>query len=173
MAIELEEFSLRHIISQFREFNSATKRNYENLAPYFWWARANNFQRFKFIFCATMVEKMARVLHDLPYNKKFIIRANGEFAGIVGLDLISTGAISSELWIFIDSAHAHKHIASNALKQIEDFARTKSVQSIRANTSPKNTNSKHLLAKNDYEPTYTDSNSILWYKLLNAKIIEK
>lgn len=173
MAIELEDFSLRRIIPQFREFNSATKNNQERLAPYFWWSRTSNYERFKFILSGVVVEKLARLLRDLPYNKKFIIRENGKFVGIIGLDFVSTGAISSEIWMFLDSAYTHKNLASDALKQIENYARKKSVQSIRATTSPKNQSSKRLLAKNDYEPTYTDQDSILWYKLLHTKVIEK
>ena len=161
MSVEIEEFSLRNIIPQFREFNSAVRENRARLTPYFWWADINSIDRFRFIFSGVLTEKLTRIMRDLPYNKKFIIRANGEFAGIIGLDDAARNAPRAELWIFVTREHAGAHIASSAIKLIEEYAAKKSIQNIYAKTDEQNWNSRHMLAANNYE---------LKQKLLKNKI---
>ena len=77
MDVHLESFSLRNIGKQFREFNSAIKKNHARLSPYFWWVCKSDFVRFNFILSGLVMEKISHVMHDLPYNKKFIKRTAG------------------------------------------------------------------------------------------------
>lgn len=86
MDVHLESFSLRHIGKQFREFNLSVKANRARLSSYFWWARTNDLGRFHFILSGLVMEKISHIMHDLPYNKKFIMRCNGNFVGVIGLD---------------------------------------------------------------------------------------
>ena len=179
MSIELEEFSLRHFIPQFREVNSATRANRKRLAPWFWWACANTATRFRFILFGVLVEKLANIAHDLRYNKKFIIRNNGEFAGMVGLDDVAQNAPRAELWIFVTENYVGAHVASNAIKLIEEYATKKSVQNIYARVDQKNQNSKNMLAANDYILEQTKLNfwrnewETHWNKSLTNKSVEK
>ena len=151
MSVELEEFSLRHFIPQFREFNSVTRANRKRLEPWFWWADINSLDRFRFLLSGLLVEKIARIAHDLPYNKKFIIRNNGEFAGMIGLDDVAQNAPRTELWIFVTREKTGAHIASNAIKLIEKYASTKSVDEIYARVEYGNWPSRGMLQKNDYK----------------------
>ena len=179
MDVELEEFSLRHLIPQMREFNKTVANNTQWLGPWFWWAGKNDYARFKFIFNALVIEKIAKVFHELPYNKKFIVRHNGEFAGMVGLDNMCPNAPRAELWYFIDYGHTSQHIASRAVKQVEKFAQEKSVKQIYARTSPKNKNSANLLSANKYNVYFSKMNldggvyQLLWEKGLINKTVEK
>ncbi|MBR4625128.1 MAG: GNAT family N-acetyltransferase, partial [Alphaproteobacteria bacterium] len=153
--------------------------NRARLEPWFWWAGKNNYTRFKFIFNALVIEKIAKVFHELPYNKKFIVRHNGEFAGMVGLDNMCPNAPRAELWYFIDYEHTGQHIASRAVKQVEKFAQEKSVKQIYARTSPKNKNSAKLLSANKYRVYFFKTNldggvyQLLWKKGLINKTVEK
>lgn len=172
MNIELEDFSLCHIGRQFREFDSAVHDNRTRLTPYFWWAGENKITQFKFIFYTIVAEKMSRILSDLPYNKKFIIRNNGKFAGIIGLDNVSQCSPRTELWIFVTRESAGQQIASNAIKLAEKYAQEKHINKIYARTKVKNTASQRMLAANGYDRTYSDTDSpseIMWHKLLNNK----
>lgn len=151
MNVELEPFSLRHIIPQFREFNSAARDNYARLAPYFWWAHTGVISRFKLILSGIIAEKMSHIMHDLPYNKRFIIRTDGKFAGTCGLDGVSMDAPRAEFWIFLTPESQGHSIASNALGQIEEFARTKSIGEIYARTAQKNLPPQIMLKNNHYK----------------------
>ena len=180
MDVSLEEFSFRHICSQLREFNTVTKNNRAQIGPHFWWANANDLTRFRFIMSSLLAEKLSHRLSDFPYHKRFIIRHNGEFAGVIGLDFMSVDAPRSEVWIFVDSKHMGQHVASTAVKKVEDFARQKSIHSIRACIANTNQRSKNLFCANNYEPSYTDSSRfynqntmVWWYKALPTKVIEK
>ena len=179
MIVEIEEFSLRNIIPQFREFNRAVKNNRARLEPYFWWPDVGAVSRLRFIMSGILAEKFTRIFHDLPYNKKFIIRANGKFAGAVGLDNVAPNAYRSELWIFVTQDYAGKHIASNAVKLIEKFATDKSVKNIYAMVDQKNLNSQHMLAANDYKfeqkilNLWRNSWEMRWNKQIVTKSIEK
>ena len=173
MSITLEDFSLRKIIPQFREFNSAARENRERLEPYFWWASASKYVQFKFILVALLIEKFAKHFCDLPHNKKFIIRENGEFAGIIGLDGLSQCAPRTEIWIFVTREYAGKHIASYALKLAEEYARNKRVNKIYARTKQTNIHAKQLFVSNGYDVSYGyetwGCNEIFWYKFLQDK----
>jgi len=179
MDIQIEDFSLRRFRKQFCEFNSAVRDNRAHLIPYFWWARENGFVRFKFILSGILAEYIARVSHELPYNKKFIIRSDGKFAGIIGLDDVAQNAPRAEVWCFVTDESKRRHIASTALKWVENFARMKSIDKIYARTSRDNRQSQYLLCRNGYNHYYpTDDNrkyrnQLMWYKYLNDKIIEK
>ncbi|MBO4480552.1 MAG: GNAT family N-acetyltransferase [Alphaproteobacteria bacterium] len=179
MTVKLEDFSLRHFIPQFREFNTETKDNRERLIPYFWWARATDFARFRFILSGLIMEKLSRIMRDLPYNKKFIIRKNDAFAGIIGIDDVSQNATRAEIWYFVTQQNEGHRIMPDALRQIEYFAQTKSIASIYARTARNNKKSQHMLARNGYEHYYPikrgkeDYNKLMWYKSLNDKVIEK
>ena len=179
MQIELEEFSLRHIMPQFREFNSAVRENRARLEPYFWWADTNSLDRFSFIFSSVLAEKLTRIAHNLPYHKKFIIRCDGKFAGLVGLDDAAQNAPRAELWIFVTREHAGAHVASNAIKLIEKYATKKSIQNIYARTDEQNWNSRNMLAANNYEMKQTVLNfwrnvtELRWNKTITTKTVEK
>lgn len=179
MIVEIEEFSLRNIIPQFREFNSAVRENCARLAPYFWWADINPIDKFRFILSGVLTEKLTRIMRDLPYNKKFIIRCDGEFAGIIGLDDAAQNADRAELWIFVTAKHAGAHVASNAIKLIEEYAAKKSIQNIYARTDEQNWNSRHMLRANDYELQQKKLNfwrnvvELRWNKTITTKNIEK
>lgn len=173
MSITLEDFSLRKIVLQFCEFNSAVRNNRDRLTAYFWWASAGKYTQFKFILVALLIEKFAKHFCDLPHNKKFIIRENGEFAGIIGLDGLSMDAPRTEIWIFVTREYAGKHIASHALKLAEEYARNKRVNKIYARTKQTNIPAKQLFASNGYDVSYGceawGRNEICWYKFLQDK----
>lgn len=175
MSVELEEFSLRHFIPQFREFNSVTKENRTRLEPYFWWARATAITHIVFIMSGILAEKLSQIAHDLPYNKKFIIRQDGKFAGVVGLDDTTQNAPRTELWIFVTREKTGAHIASNAIKLIEEYASTKSVDEIYARVEYGNWPSRGMLQKNDYKIYKTRLNrwrgvvEQFWHKKLSDK----
>ena len=179
MSIELEEFSLRHFIPQFREVNSATSANRKRLEPWFWWADINSLNRFRFLLSGLLMEKIARIAHDLRYNKKFIIRNNGEFAGMIGLDDVAQNALRAELWIFVTENYLGAHVASNAIKLIEEYATKKSIKNIYARVDQKNQNSKNMLAANNYILEQTKLNfwrkvwETHWNKSLTNKSVEK
>ncbi|MBQ6736103.1 MAG: GNAT family N-acetyltransferase [Alphaproteobacteria bacterium] len=179
MIVEIEEFSFRNIIPQFREFNSAVRENRARLTPYFWWADINSISRFNFILSGVLTEKLTRVMRDLPYNKKFIIRADGEFAGTIGLDDAAQNAYRAELWIFVTAKHAGAHVASHSIKLIEEYASKKSIQNIYARTDEQNWNSRNMLAANNYELKQTKSNfwrnviELRWNKTIKTKTVEK
>ncbi len=177
MALEIKEFSLLNIGSQFHEFNSAVKKNRNRLAPYFWWANMNAGARFCFILSGLVAEKLTVVFHDLPYNKKFIIRRNGEFAGIVGLDGLAQGAPRAELWFFVVREHECQHAASRAIKQVEAFAQKKSVKKLYAQTKWDNMDARQLLHHNNFEvydiKRYAKEQILWWEKTLSTKVIEK
>ena len=177
MNTKIEDFSLRKIIPQFREFNSAVRNNRDSLNPYFWWASANKYAKFKFILVALLIEKIAKHLHDLPHNKKFIIRDNGKFVGIIGLDGLSYGAPRTEIWIFVTREYMGKHIASRAVKLAEEYARRQNVDKIYARTKQTNVRAQQLFVSNEYDVSYScetwGHNEIFWYKFLQDKVIEK
>ena len=173
MNTKIEDFSLRKIIPQFREFNSAVRDNRDSLNPYFWWASANKYTQFKFILVALLIEKIAKHLCDLPHNKKFIIRDNGKFVGIIGLDGLSYGAPRTEIWIFVTREYMGKHIASRAVKLAEEYARRQNVDKIYARTRQTNIPAKQLFVSNGYDVSYGGEafghNEIFWYKFLQDK----
>lgn len=177
MSITLEDFSLRKIVPQFCEFNSAVRDNRDRLTAYFWWASASKYVQFKFILVALLIEKFVKHFCDLPHNKKFIIRENGKFAGIIGLDGLSMDAPRTEIWIFVTREYSGKHIASYALKLAEEYARRQNVDKIYARTKQTNVRAKQLFASNDYDVSYGyetwGCNEIFWYKFLQDKVIEK
>lgn len=175
MSVELEEFSLRHFIPQFREFNKTVANNAQWLGPWFWWARKNNFTRFRFILNALIIEKIAKIFHDLPYNKKFIIRNNGEFVGMIGLDDVAQNAIRAELWIFVTRECTGQNIASQAIKLVEEYATQKSIKKICTRVEYGNWPSRGMLQKNDYKIYKTRLNrwrgvvEQFWHKKLSDK----
>ena len=179
MVVEIEEFSLRNIIPQFREFNSAVHENRARLAPYFWWTDINFIDKFRFILSGVLTEKLTCIMRDLPYNKKFIIRCDQEFAGIIGLDDVAQNADRAELWIFVTAKHAGMHVASRAVKLIEEYAAKKSIQNIYARTDDPNWNSRHMLVSNDYELKQKQLNfwrnvvELRWNKTIKTKTVEK
>ena len=148
--VEIEDFSLMHIVPQMREFNANVTDNKNRLAPWFWWARRGDFARFRFIFNALVAEQIANQGHQLPYNKKFIIRHNKEFAGVIGLDNMYQDATRTEMWLYLDYEYTGQHIASTAVKKAEEFAKSKSVYQIVAKISPRNANIYHVLVANKY-----------------------
>lgn len=177
MTLEIKEFSLLKIGSQFREFNSAVKKNRNRLSPHFWWANKNACARFCFIISGLVAEKLTIIFHDLPYNKKFIICRNGEFAGLVGLDGFVCGAPRAELWCFVVREHECQHAASRAIKQVEAFAQKESVNKLYAQTKWDNMAARQLLCCNNFEVYNIEDYAgerILWYeKTLHNKSIEK
>ena len=179
MNVKIESFSLRHFIPQFREFNSATRENRERLEPYFWWARDNAVARFKLILCGLVAEKIAQAFHDLPYNKKFIIRNDDKFAGVIGLDGVCKNADRADLWIFVTREYAGQNIASHAIKLVEEYAAQQSIKKICARVLYGNWPSRGMLQKNDYGIYKTHLNhwrgvvEQFWCKKLPIKNIEK
>ncbi len=173
MDVHLESFSLRHIGKQFREFNSAVKCNRARLRPYFWWARTNGLVRFNFILSGLVMEKISHIMRDLPYNKKFIVRCDGNFVGVVRLDGAGQNAPRAEIWYFVTNENEGRHIVSRAITTVEDFARNQSIDKIYARTARDNRRSQHLLNKKGYHhyyPTgYRNRNVLLWCKYLNDK----
>jgi RimJ/RimL family protein N-acetyltransferase len=176
MPVILEPFSLRHIVTQFREFNSAAKKERARLTPYFWWARANDFSRFNFILSGLITEKFAYIMRELPHNKKFIIRHNDEFAGIIGLDGAAQNAPRAEVWYFVTANNERQHVASRALKEIEFFAQNKSIDKIYAYTARYNQESQNLLARSGYTQYYSTRYGLehprtllMWGKYLSHK----
>ena len=179
MDVYLEPFSLRHIAKQFRQFNSAVHGDYARLNPYFWWVRSGNLARFNFILSGIIVEKLSYIMRDLPYNKKFIIRYDGDFSGVIGLDGMAQNAARAELWYFVTSEYEGKQVASNALSQLESFAKNKSIGQIYARTLRSNRKSQYLLDKHGYhhyypsEDSHKNRDTLMWCKYLNNKNIEK
>ena len=175
MSVELEEFSLRNFIPQFRECNFAVRENRARLAPWFWWARANTAARFRFILSSVLVEKLARNAHDVRYNKKFIIRQNGEFAGMIGLDDVAQNALRAELWIFVTRGHTGARVASNAIKLIEEYATKKSINEIYARAEYANSASRGMLQSNGYKISKSKFDKLRgaveqrWHKKLDNK----
>lgn len=179
MLVEIEEFSLRNIIPQFREFNSAVRENRARLTPYFWWTDINFIDKFRFILSGVLTEKLTRVMRDLPYNKKFIIRTNDNFAGVIGLDGVCKNADRADLWIFVTREYAGQNIASHAIKLVEEYAAQQSIKKICARVSYGNWPSRGMLQKNDYGIYKTHLNhwhgvvEQFWCKRLPIKNIEK
>lgn len=179
MNVKIESFSLRHLVPQFREFNSAVKQNRARLEPYFWWSRNNDAVRFKLVLCGLVAEKIAQAFHDLPYNKKFIIRNNDKFAGVIGLDGVCKNADRADLWIFVTREYAGQNIASRAIKLVEEYAAQQSIKKICARVSYGNLPSRGMLQKNDYGIYKTHLNhwhgvvEQFWCKRLPIKNIEK
>ena len=177
--VKLEEFSLGHIVPQMREFNENVTDNKNRLIPWFWWARRGDFARFSFIFNALVAEQIANRGHQLPYNKKFIIRHNNEFAGVIGLDNISQNASRAEMWLYLDYEYTGQHIASTAIKKAEEFAKSKSVYQIMAKTSPRNDRIYRVLTANEYHMFSAQTNDKgamyqqIWIKTLTDKKVEK
>ena len=167
MNIELEKFSLSHLGAQFREFNFAVRDNAHRLTPHFWWARAGKMKRFNFILSGLVAEKIAGLAHDLPYNKKFIIRIDGKFSGVIGLDGVAQNAPRAEVWCFV--TNEGKHIATRALEKIEDFAQTKSVQSIYAKIALDNHQAARSIARAGYTSSLQNAQFATWHKNLNDK----
>lgn len=177
--VEIEPFSLMHIVTQMRDFNANVAENKNRLIPWFWWARRGNFARFRFIFNALVAEQIANQGHQLPYNKKFIIRHNREFAGVIGLDNMYQDATRTELWLYLDYEYTGQHIASTAIKKVEEFAKSKSVYQIAAKISPRNADIYNVLAANKYRmlsTQYDDNGKArqqIWIKILTDKKVEK
>lgn len=181
MTIKIEDFSLLNFIGQFREFNFAVRANRARLTPYFWWAHTNKLAQMNFILSGLIAEKIAAHTHDLPYNKKFIIRENSTqiegttFAGVIGLDRFTSNSARTEIWAFITQEHAGHHVASGALKLAEEYARSKFVKKIFARTSNTNLTASELLQHNNYRQTGLQSidrigNTVLiWEKSLTDK----
>ncbi len=151
MNVKIESFSLRHLVPQFREFNSAVRNNRARLEPHFWWARDNGAARFQIVLCGVLAEKIAQAFHDLPYNKKFIIRNNDKFAGVIGLDRVCKNADRADLWIFVTRECTGQNIASQAIKLVEEYATQKSIKKICARVEYGNWPSRGMLQKNDYK----------------------
>ena len=173
MDVHLEGFSLRNIGKQFREFNSAIKKNHARLSPYFWWVCKSDFVRFNFILSGLVMEKISHVMHDLPYNKKFIIRCDEKFAGVIGLDGVGQNAPRAEVWYFVTNENEGRHIVSSAINSVEDFARAKHIDKIYARTTRDNRRSQYLLDKKGFHHYYpTDRknrDTLQWCKYLNDK----
>lgn len=151
MDIKLERFHLRKIIPEFRELNSAVVRDRENLQPWFWWANVSGRKLFQMLFVNLCVEKLAMVLSDLPYNHKFIIRSDGKFAGVVGIDRFCQNALHAELWLFITPEYRGTGIATHALELAEKYAYKKhAIEKIYARTAPENTRSEKFLRAHGY-----------------------
>lgn len=177
--VKLEDFSLGRIAPQMREFNENVADNKKRLIPWFWWARRGDFARFRFVFNALVAEQIANRGHQLPYNKKFIIRHDNEFAGVIGLDNISQNASRAEMWLYLDYEYTGQHIASTAIKKAEEFAKSKSVYQIVAKISPRNDRIYRVLTANEYRmfsAQKNDNGTIYqqtWIKTLNDKKVEK
>ena len=177
--VKLEDFSLLHLASQMREFNENVTDNKNRLIPWFWWARRGDFARFRFVFNALVAEQIANQGHQLPYNKKFIIRHDNEFAGVIGLDNMYQDATRIEMWLYLDYEYTGQHIASTAIKKAEEFADSKSVYQIVAKISPRNADIYNVLVANKYRmlsTQYDDNGKArqqIWIKTLNDKRVEK
>ncbi len=177
--VKLEDFSLQHLATQMREFNENVAGNKNRLIPWFWWARRGDLARFRFIFNALVAEQIATKGHQLPYNKKFIIRHDNEFAGVIGLDNVFQDAPRAEMWLYLDYEYTGQHIASTAVKKAEEFAKSKSVYQIAAKISPRNDRIYRVLTANKYRMFSAQKNyngatyQQIWLKTLNDKNVEK
>ncbi len=151
MDMKIERFHLRKIISEFRELNSAVCADRASLTPWFWWANVSGQKLFRVLFMNLCIEKLATVLCDLPYNHKFIIRVDGKFAGVIGLDRLCRSAPHAEVWMFVMPECRGTGVAAQALELAEEYARDKrSVEKIYARTAPENTRSEKFLRARGY-----------------------
>lgn len=151
MDIKIERFHLRKIIPEFRELNSAVVRDRENLQPWFWWANVSRRKLFQILFVNLCVEKLAMVLSDLPYNHKFIIRSDGKFAGVIGIDRLCKNAAHPEVWFFITNEYRGTGVATRALELAEKYAHKKhAIEKIYARTAPGNARSEKFLRAHGY-----------------------
>lgn len=195
MNIELEPFSLRHMVPQLRELNDSVYSIRRWTNTYFWLdpPLKNKYTRFKFVFKALVSEKLTNVFKDLTYDKNFIIRYNGKFVGMVSLievcqNIPVTELGQFEIWAprtklalllnFQDyTIDTDRKIASVAVDKAEEYARSKSVGYLRVKTSPKNAIANRFFGDKSYvvHPV-RDLDGILceydWVKNLN-KTVEK
>ena len=195
MKIELEPFSLRHMVPQLRELNDNVYSIKRWTNTYFWLdpPLKNKYTRFKFVFKALVSEKLTNVFKDLTYDKNFIIRYNGKFVGMVSLievcqNIPATELGQFEIWAprtklalllnFQDyTIDTDRKIASVAVDKAEEYARSKSVGYLRVKTSPKNTIANQFFGDKSYvvHPV-RDLDGVLceydWVKKLN-KTVEK
>ena len=155
MDIQIERFYLRKIISECREVNSAVRHGRDDLWPWFWWANASWQKLFRFLLVNLCIEKLAVVLHDLPYNHKFIIRADGNFAGVIGIDHICQNAAHPEVWLFVTPEYYGGTVASRAMDFVEEYARDKNVTKIYARTASKNLRGERFLRSHGYQSEKT------------------
>ena len=151
MDIQLERFHLRKIIPEFCELNSAVRHGRTELRSWFWWANVSRQKLFRILFVNLCVEKLAAVLHDLPHNHKFIIRADGKFAGVIGIDHICQNAAHPEVWLFVTPEYYGGTVAARAIKLVEEYARDKNITKIYARTASKNLRSERFLRSHGYQ----------------------
>lgn len=116
----------------------------------------------RFFMSSVVIGKFAKILSSLPTNERFIIKSDGKFAGMIGLEGVSEDADSAELWYFLTSENEGRGIASSAVKEIEKYvAANKSLREIRARTAFGNVRSEHTLEKNGFESKRTSYNARL------------
>ena len=169
MKVELESFSLCHMGRQLRELNNNVYKLGQWTTTYFWLdpPLKNKYTRFKFILKALVAEKLTRIFHDLVYDKNFIIRCDGKFAGLISLievcqNITETNLGQFEVWAprtklallvngnLYDDIDIETQIASMAVDKVEEYAYSKSVGYLRVKTSYKNTIVNNFFAKKLY-----------------------
>lgn len=155
MDIEIEHFHLRKIFPEFRELHSAVRHDRDGLRHWFWWANASGQKLFRMLFVNLCIEKLGTILRDLPCNQKFIIRADGKFAGVVGIDRLCQDAPHAEVWMFINPECRGTGAAARALDLVEEYACDKNVAKIYARTAPDNAPSEKFLRSHSYQSQNT------------------
>lgn len=171
MNIEITRIYLRHIVPDFKDFYRATVDNRARLEPWFWWTNINKLGKFYFLCSDAIFYKMSKLVHDLPCNRKFIIRVDGKFAGIVGLDGIYVGAPKPEIWMFLTKDFESRGIATHAVKWAVDYATKMNCEKLCARTMWENPRARIPLFSNDFEIhecNYgANAHELLWRKMLN------
>ena len=177
MDIKIERIYLRTIGKEFIEFNRAVHQNQARLEPWFWWANIGKTRKFYFICLDAFFNKLAKIMPDLPRNKKFIIRIDGRFGGMIGLDGIYRGAPRPEVWMFLTQENEGRGIATHAIEWATKYAESQSCKTVRARTNWDNLRARVPLLNNGfevYDTEYYVDEHILWYeKVLCNKSIEK
>ena len=117
------------LVRYCRDFYHVLDANRDRLVPYFFWAgrqvTPDFMTTFAFVTLYILDTKYKYMLYKVrnkEYDKPFIILNDNKVTGMIGLDKINPQKNNAEVWYWVSSQDEGKGVATNALKQVENYS---------------------------------------------------
>lgn len=161
MKITLQELNFSALVRYCRDFYHVLDANRDRLVPYFFWAGRQVTPDFMTTFAFvtlyildTKYKYMLYKVRDKEYDKPFIILNGNKVTGMIGLDKINPQKNNAEVWYWVSSQDEGKGVATNALKQVENYSINKlKLDSLYTCVVRTNEKSKAMMQRNKYHIT--------------------